>query len=303
MWNRLSLVTAGLLLATGGAGALAQHHGYGSAGMAQHHGLAGGAGPYFGFGVGYPLLCPYLYGWPVAPWYGGYALPPVVVPANAWFGPQALAQFYGWPNTGTAPPPSVPDIVPRVMRTNAELPDVEDGEKPAGLKVRVANAEATARARQFIEYGDARFRQQEFSEAQQRYRKASEAAPNLAEAYFREALAQIALGRYAPAMKSVRRGMALDPDWPTSRFRVDQIYGENRAAKQMHLEQLATAAEKHPENADLIFLLAVELFFDEQPSRAKTFFKRAGQLGTEDHLVRAFLDAIPRERPPAGEDL
>ncbi|HQU44383.1 MAG: hypothetical protein B7Z73_13445, partial [Planctomycetia bacterium 21-64-5] len=129
MWNRLSLLAAGLLLATGGASALAQHHASALAGMGHYHGLANAAGPYFGFGVGYPWVYPYMYGWPVAPWYGGYALPPVVVPANAWFGPQALAQFYGWPNTGTVPPPSIPDILPRVLRANAELHD-DDGEQP-----------------------------------------------------------------------------------------------------------------------------------------------------------------------------
>lgn len=165
-------------------------------------------------------------------------------------------------------------------------------EKP---RVRVANAEATARARKFVEYGYARFRQQQFSDAYQHYRKAAGAAPNLPEAHFRAALAQVALGRYEPAMKSVRRAALLDADWPKSTVRLSQLYGDNRAAKQMHLEQLATAAEKGLDNKDLMFLLAVELFCDDQPARAKLFFKRAGQLGIEPSLVTAFLDANPNE--------
>lgn len=182
----------------------------------------------------------------------------------------------------------------------------DDGEKQrARPKVRVANAESTTRARQFLDYGDARFRKQQFSEAYHRYQKAAEAAPDLAEAYFRQAMAQAALGRYAPAVKSIRRGMALNPDWPETSFRLNQLYGDNRAAKQTHLEQLATAAGQPPENAELMFLLGVELFFDDRPAQAKTFLKRAAELGLKKQLVQGFLDAATRQakRFPPGEKL
>lgn len=99
-------------------------------------------------------------------------------------------------------------------------PGLEDDTDAAQPKVRVANAEAMARARQFIEYGDARFRQQQFTDAYQRYRKAAESAPNLADAYFRQAFAQAALGRYRPAVNSIRRGLALEPEWATKPLRL-----------------------------------------------------------------------------------
>jgi tetratricopeptide (TPR) repeat protein len=162
------------------------------------------------------------------------------------------------------------------------------------FRLRVANAEATARARQFIEYGDARFRHQEFSEAYQRYRKAADSAPNLAEAYFRQGLAQAALGHYRPAVKSLRRGLALRPDWAKSSFVLDDLYADNRAAKEMHLERLALAAEKQPESAELMFLLGVEVFFDGQARRAKTFLRRAVELGIESDLTEEFIEAASR---------
>lgn len=189
--------------------------------------------------------------------------------------------------------------------TSPAWTDDDDGPRPAGLTPRVANAKASARARQFIDYGDARFRKQQFSDAYQRYCKASESAPDLPDAYFRQAVAHTALGRYAPAMKSIRRGMSLEPDWAKTTFRLDQLYGDSRAAKQMHLEQLALAAGEPPESADLMFLLGVELFFDGQPSRAKTFLERAAELGVEQHLVRGFIREASRQarRRPRSEDL
>jgi tetratricopeptide (TPR) repeat protein len=163
--------------------------------------------------------------------------------------------------------------------------------------VRVANAEAMARAKKFVEFGDARFREQKFSDAFQDYRKAAEAAPNLPDAYFRQALAQAALGRYAPAMKSVRRAALLDADWPKCTPRLTQLYGDNQAVKQMHFEQLATAVEKDLDNKDLMFLLAIELLCDDQPTRAKLFFKRAEQLGIEPNLVKPFLRVTSDGKP------
>ncbi|HEV3344997.1 MAG TPA: tetratricopeptide repeat protein [Pirellulales bacterium] len=172
--------------------------------------------------------------------------------------------------------------------------DEDDRPGPVRAKVRIANSQALARGRQFLEYGDARFRKQEFSEALQRYRKAAEAAPNLADAYFRQGLAQAALGRYQPAVNSFKRGLAIEPDWPGGEFRLRQLYGDSLAAKQMHLEQLALAAEKQPENAELMFLLGVELFFDGQPARARTFLERSAELGLEGEVVHGFLDVAAR---------
>ncbi|MGH7136301.1 MAG: hypothetical protein ACREHD_11215 [Pirellulales bacterium] len=181
----------------------------------------------------------------------------------------------------------------------------DDTDEPAKPKVRIANAEATARARQFIEYGDARFRQQQFADAYQRYRKAAESAPNLADAYFRQAFAQAALGRYRSAVNSIRRGLALQPEWAKTPLRLEQLYDRNRAAKETHLERLALAAGDAPESGELMFLLGVELLCDNQPDRARTFLLRAAELGLEKKIVQGFLDAAVRQskRKPRGEEL
>ncbi len=239
---------------------------------------------------------PFGYAWPPPPWGVPFGLS-VLSAADLEYRPLSAA-------TGNDTHPAPADLANVVVR-RADAPAIDEDEPPAPRKIRAANSAAMARARQFIEYGDARFQQQEFSEAYQRYRKAADAAPNLADAYFRQAFAQSALGRYMPAVKSIRRGLALQPDWPKADFELDLLYQGNRAAKQMHFERLASAAEKEPDDADKMFLLGVELFFDRQSDRAHTFIQAAGDLGLDGELVRGFIEAAAPQskRRTGGEEL
>jgi hypothetical protein len=255
------------------------------------------------FGSPSPLpALPFAYGWPPLLWYAPYGLP-IGDQGDSPDGGPTPGRSGDHPLARPAPVADLPNVVRLAPR--ADGGDGDEDNAPAPPKLRIANAEATARARQFIEYGDARFQHQEFSEAYQRYRKAADAAPNLADAYFRQAFAQSALGRYLPAVKSLRRGLALQPDWPKSDFQLDRLYDRNRAAKETHFERLATAAEQQPENAELMFLLGVELFFDAQPARAHTFLECATDLGLDAELARGFLAAAARhiKRHPGGEEL
>jgi Flp pilus assembly protein TadD len=227
--------------------------------------------------------------------------------------------FFGPPSASADYPPFLPPtmksrgdgpvaILPSPDANSSETrpaPELDDDGDTAAPKVRVANAEATARARQFIEYGDARFQHQQFADAYQRYRKAADSAPNLADAYFRQAFAQAALGRYRPAVNSIRRGLMLEPGWANTAFRLKQLYQRNQAAKETHFERLALTAENEPESAELMFLLGVELLLDDQPERAGTFLERAAELGLERKVVQPFLHVARRrsQRKLRGEEL
>lgn len=285
-----------------------------------HHGHGGGwflPGPY-----PYPWYGPPYY----APWYG-YGVPPVVLPANGLFGPQAVNNFLGW----NAPAPMAanlpaPQVVPRLANRGAangrganrggaqgaQRPGVggfgvladDDGKDAKFKKGRVSNPESIARARQFIAFGDEQFHVQDYSDAFQRYKKAATAAPDLADAQFRQAFSLLAMGRYAPAAKALRHGLALKPEWPQSRFRLDDLYGDNRLAKVTHLEQLATAATERLENSDLMLLLGVGLYFDGQAERARLFFERAQDLGADRESIAGFLKVAPAPGDPArGKEL
>lgn len=182
-------------------------------------------------------------------------------------------------------------------------PTIDEEDQPDRPPARVANAEATARARRFIAAGDRRFHTQEFGTAYQRYKKAAEIAPDLAEAWFRQGIVQIALGRYPAARRSIRRGLSLDANWPSSSFRLDDLYTDDQLAKGGHLEHLASAVDAEPERADLMFLLGLELFLDGQRHRSRPFFERAIALGEDDVMVRRFLDVIGDQDEPHAEEL
>jgi Tfp pilus assembly protein PilF len=146
----------------------------------------------------------------------------------------------------------------------------------------VANADATARAWRFIEFGDRYFTRQDYRQANQRYKEAAEAAPNLAEAYLRQGQAMLATGQHAIAAVSFKRALKMAPDWSRVRFDIAELYADRAAARKAHLENLAQAAEQDPGNADLWLLLGIELHFSGEPDRARPFFERAADVLAAD---------------------
>lgn len=264
-------------------------------------------GSFLLYGSGYPFFGPT----PGTPYGFGYfgVLPyrlygaPLVVAAPNRAGPPALPRGNDWPRRAAPMRPIVrrpaPQPEPRGFGVLADDENDDDQDEPAPRPaVRPANAATMARARQFVVFGDERFREQQFSLAYQRYKKAAQAAPDLAEAYFRQGLAQIALGRYATAAAAIKRGLAFQPRWAGSDFRLDQLYDDNRLAKTNHLERLAEAVAHDADNADLLFLVGVELHFDGQADRARPFFERAADLGEDAGLLKGFLQT---ESKPARQ--
>jgi tetratricopeptide (TPR) repeat protein len=277
--------------------------------------------PYGGVGA-WTAASPYLYAWYGFPYYGpvwnGNALPAVVPAPLVLNGPQAVNGVAG----GNAPAAPALNLPVRGAANGGaanagaanggeakrrQRPGIggfgvlaEDGKDAKPKAGRVSNAESLARARQFIAFGDQHFQAQEYSEAYQRYKKAAIAAPDLADVYFRQAFALLALGRYAQAAKTLRRGLGLDAEWPQSAFRLDELYGDNRLAKLALLERLATEASDAPDDADLMFLLGVTLYFDGQAERSRLFFRRAVQLGADRGAIIGFLNVAPAAGNAAG---
>lgn len=178
---------------------------------------------------------------------------------------------------------------------------------PAPAHVHSSNDASRARAHQFVRFGDEHFRKQKYNDALERYKDASRSAPDLADPYFRQALAWSAMKKYDQAARAIRHGLSLNAGWAGSGFELSQVYGDNRLAKAAHWETLAQAATLDPQNADLLFLLAVELYFDGQQARSRPFFQRAKSLEPGDVThIRAFLDrldaAAGRPQPaPTGQ--
>ncbi len=223
-------------------------------------------------------------------WYGGgfgpYGLPPLVLPAQTLFGPQPVQQMMGGNQVVAAAPGPI------------LAPAGEPAAAPRQRKVRVSNAETKARAGKFIDFGDALFAKQRFREALERYKLAAQQAPDMAEIYLRQGIAAIAFGQYDSAGRSFRRALKME-DWNAAHLQLDQLYGADRIAKESHLEALAMAIQGAGHDANLLFVLGMELYFNGQPERATAFFMRAAQLGgNDDHLLDGF---IPAAGPAAAQ--
>ena len=243
--------------------------------------------------IPFPLRQPPVVGYLVVPSYGPYGWAPYNYPyypyyynpdyttsngsimaPDSMYGPVGLRNFLGLDQ----------QAAPRAPARHAAS---DEGPRP---KVRETSADTKIIASKSLDSGDTYFGKQKYSSALERYRRAVQTAPDLAESYFREGHALVALGQYATAGKAFRKGLDIGPEWRESGFLLDQIYGENRMAKSSHFEALALAVEKNPRDANLQFVLGVELFFDGQAERARTFFERSVALGgNRDHLLDPFL--------------
>lgn len=243
----------------------------------QYYPPAYGYDPYYARpypGYSYPAYSPYYWRYP----------PPIHIPAETLYGPEAVKRFMGVDRMTSAA------ANPRVIVIRR---DDDDDQAPAP---RASRPRAVELAWRFIGFGDAHFTNQDYADAYQRYRRATEAASTLATAYFRQGYALVALSNYQQAATVLKQGLELDPDWAQSDFLNDELYGDNQAAKRVHLEALAQAATDNPNDADLLFLVGVFLHFDGQRDRAVPFFQRAaGLAGPRDDHLSGFL---PQPEPP-----
>jgi len=226
------------------------------------------------------------------PFYWGYPYWPLIhIPAESLYGPLALKRFLGLSPT-----------YPAAARPRAVLVaggDEGDREEPVR---RATNQRSFELGGRFLGFGDAHFADGKYAAAYSRYKKAADAAPALADAYFRQGFALIALGNYPQAAKVLKRGLEIAPDWPRSGFHVQGLYGTNPGAKTAHVGALSQAVVDQPHDPDLPFVLGVLVHFDGEPDRAVPLFERAARLtvGSDAHL-RAFLGAAQGARQGPGQ--
>lgn len=202
--------------------------------------------------------------------------------------PLGLGYYYGPPvyfDFGYYPQPwdfgySWSDPYPPIATAPLPQPLVapENVEPKLPGKPRPSNPEAVARAARYLTAGDEHFAAQRYRDANARYRTATETAPDLVEAFFRQGQALLATTQYELAGKAFKRGLRLGPKWPQASFDLADLYGANLAAKSAHMEALAAAAGDAPHDGTLWLLVGLELYFDGQRERALPFFRKAASL-------------------------
>jgi len=251
-----------------------------------------------GYGFGYRP-----YGYFRGPWGGGFALPPLVIPAETMFGPLAVQNFIG-----VSQPVATPVTYNSPIVNGGALPAGGGfGVNAAGVRVPKAqvpasNQAARDRAKRQLDIGDDWFRKQNYGNAAQAYRDAIKAAPDVADAYFHQAAVSIAQGRYDAAIEGIKSGLKISTTYVDGGFKYSTLYGDNRIAQTAHLEMLAQAATETP-TSDLYYLMGILLFFDEQPRRSGPFFVKARELAVgETWHIDVFSEILKRMDAAAAED-
>lgn len=210
-------------------------------------------------------------------------LPYYYVSPDDLYGPRAMLRFMGADNSVQSGlnPTLIAPPTPEADRAIAPEP-----QKPAE---RITNSQTTALAWRFIGFGDAQFVGQKFIDANSRYRKAAQIAPQVADAWFRQGFALSALGRYDQAVTAIKRGLRINPKWATSDFDLQELCGPDRLSVDVRLDELTQAVQQRPNDANLLFLMGVHLHFDGQTEKAEKAFGRAKELtGGDDDHIRVF---------------
>jgi tetratricopeptide (TPR) repeat protein len=276
-----------------------------------------GAPLIYGYGSPYVLEYPYGYGYGYTwPYYldngsgplGPYVAPPLYVPPEQLgYGPAAVRRFMGLNQPRR---PIVNNIIVAPPAANAQRANNGDvagnaanrANDPIVPPVRASNAEARDRARRFVEFGDTLFEARNLAGAYERYTKAAEAAPDLAEPYFRQGHTLADMARYDQAAAAFRRGLALRPDWPQSGSQLSELYRDNLAARAAMLDRLKRAAEANPGNHTVQFIAGVQFFMDGQREAAKAYLDRAKAAGAPATSIEPFYRAM-REDQAAELDI
>ena len=222
-------------------------------------------GIYYG---GYPAYNTYYYN--SYPYYGAYYNAPIFAPANAIYGPVAVRNFLGMAEP-TAPAPAAVRVSAVVVKKLGEP-----------RKVREASPEYRRKSDQFIAQGDMLFREQKYQQAVDRYKSATDMAPDSAEAFWHKGHAYAATNRYELAAASFRRALTLSPDIARGGFSLGKLYGDTLAAKEAHLEAIAASCLENPTSADSYFVLGIFLHYTGEADRAEKFFAKAAELGGPD---------------------
>ncbi|MFO0818742.1 MAG: tetratricopeptide repeat protein [Pirellulales bacterium] len=201
----------------------------------------------------------------------------------------------------------IPGLVRQVVNQVAT-----NGPRPAGvgrvadrsmsLNATPSTEEGRRRAANYVQQGDELFARGRYLEANSVYQKAAGVAADSAEPWFRQGFSYLAAGRYERAAQAIQRGIALEPEYAHSGFRLSRLYAGDSSAFDKHLETLAQAALDAPNNPDLVYLVGVALHCDGEPERAAPFFAKVAELSGADasHIAAFQAPGFERDRAPEG---
>ncbi len=255
-------------------------------------------------------------GWGGVFWYERYYGVPWV--SGPIYGPVAPQITLGWPKPdpaggmpagsvgagadrkarGTAEPVAFTnEVIRRTLEENRrrwEQPLAIESEPTPPLKrpKRTSTAAARTKSRILAARAQQWMRRGEFHTALQRYRQATEAAPDLAEGWYGQALALAAIGRFELAADRLKTAVLRDAEWPTNAPPLDDIFGNDTPLRKLSvLDRAAAWVREDIRDPDRLFLLGALLFFDGQFDKARPFLEAAYRLAGGGAHIAAFFDS------------
>jgi tetratricopeptide (TPR) repeat protein len=182
--------------------------------------------------------------------------------------------------------PIKPDPLPK--------PRADEGkEEVKPLPLPEVKANPKAEAVRLIMLGREAYADQGYGRALQRLQQASGADPKNAEAHLLLGQALFALGKYREAVREIQAGLVLNPGWAKMPFRPLDLYGPNVADYAEQMFALDTAVTAQPNDADLLFLLGYQRWFDGRRDEAGRLFQKANRLQPNNPATLLFLNQLP----------
>lgn len=139
------------------------------------------------------------------------------------------------------------------------------------------------------------FAQQQYGRAAIRFRQAATLEPTQPLPSFLLAQALLEQGKYDDARDAILTGLKRKPDWPTNRFRPQELYGPNPEDYGELLQTLERTHARLPDDPVLVLLRGYVLWFDGRKDQAAVLFRKALN-GPDRAAAERFLAALPDEK-------
>ena len=228
-----------------------------------------------------------------------FIFPPYVISSDYWlYGqpifvtvptpypyPVFLPPYVNFPPQGRAAPPAnnPPALVNQPPANNPPPKAAQPALPPDDLKPK-------ADMQRLVRLGNDYFADGKYAQALSQYERAIAAAPLEPLAYFHQAQADLALGKYGQAVVAIQRGLRLHPHWHTADFQPRALYRDRVGEFQQHLANLAELTGKNPNDESLLFLLGYELWFDSKRDEAVVLLRKAATLAVDPTVINRFLE-------------
>lgn len=178
-------------------------------------------------------------------------------------------------------PPNQPDPNPNPMR-----PVNPPGNKPPEPKF---NNEKE----RLLFFGQQAFAQRQYGLAVERFRRASQLDPNDGVPHLLLGQAYLAVGKYRWAQEALLDGLELRQDWPITDFRPIDLYVDNGADYEAHLQALDKALERRPNDMNLRFLSGYIRWHEGRQQEAKAIFEDLMMLFPKPAVLQRYLESLP----------